>query len=180
MRARSKLAIMGYAITGVALVIVVLALLYVLVRWLWRKGRFGRLLLAAGFLGVSWSIYDAVYPPESFYAAELQRLVKVSLPAEAQFVYKTATYPDMHGDYSACFIVRLLAVAFEKLKASIDSEPTQEAKSLGCANMEKTLRPLNAMANQYTLTERATREDAEIFIELISNQNLAVISWYTW
>ncbi|GEM_PF-3550426 len=171
---------MEYAIAGVALVIVVLALLYVLVRWLWRKGRYGRLLLAVGFLGVLWSIYDAAYPPESFYAAELQRLVKVSLPAEAQFVYKTATYPDIHGDYSACFIVRLPAVAFEKLKVSIASEPTHEAKSFGCANMDKTLKPLNAMANQYTLTKRATREDAEIFIDLVPNLNLAVISWYAW
>jgi hypothetical protein len=165
---------MGYAIAGVVFLLVILALLYVLVRWLWFKGRYGRLLLTAGFLGVLWLIYDAVYPPESFYAAELQRLVNVSLPAEAQFVYKTATYPDIHGDYSACFIVRLPAVALDKLKTSIASEPAHETKSFGCAQ-----KPLNAMANQYTLTKRATREDAEIFIELISNQNLAVISWYT-
>jgi hypothetical protein len=171
---------MGFAIAGVILLLVVLALLYLLVRWLWRKGRYGRLLLAASFIGVLWSIYDAIYPPPSFYTAELQRLVNVSLPAEAQFVYKTATYPDIHGDYSACFIVHLSVAAMEQLKASIASDPVHESKSFGCANMDKTLKPLNAMASHYTLTKRANREDAEIFIELISTSNLAVISWYTW
>ena len=171
---------MGYAIAGAVLLLVVLALLYVLVRWLWLKGLYGRLLLAAGFLCALRSIYGAVYPPDSFYTAELQRLVKVSLPAEAQFIYKTATYPDIHGDYSACFIVRLPAVALDKLKTSIASEATHETKSVGCGNMDKSVKPLNVMANEYNLTKRATREDAEIFIQLISSQNLAVILWYEW
>ena len=172
---------MEYAIAGSVLLLVVLALSYALVRWLWRKGRYGRLLLVAGILGVLWSIYDAIYPPESFYVAELQRLVRLPLPAEARFVHKTATYPDFFGDYSACFIVHLSTDAMAKLKTSIASEPMHEVKADGCANMDENItKPLNLMANQYNLSKRATREDAEIFIELIPNQNLAVISWNTW
>ena len=133
-----------------------------------------------GFLWFAWSIYDAVYPPESFYVAELKNMVKVNLPSDAQFQFKTATYPDIHGDYSACFIVRLPQASWEQLKNSISSEPVHETKSEGCANMDKKLKPLNLMASQYNLSKRVSRENAEIFIELISDQKLAVISWYTW
>ncbi|MCE9633458.1 MAG: hypothetical protein K8Q92_04660 [Methylophilales bacterium] len=171
---------MGYAIAGVLLLLIVLALIYKSVRWLWLKGLYGRLFLVAGFIGVLWSIYDAIYPPESFYISELQRLTKVILPPEAKFLYKTTSYPDIHGDYSACFIVQLSANAAEKLKDAIASEPFHETKISGCPNIDNTLKPLNVMANQYTLSKRATREDVEIFIELIPNQNLAVISWYEW
>lgn len=171
---------MGYLIIGALLLLIVLAMLYLLVRWLWLKGRYGRLLIASSLLALLWSIYDAVYPSESFYAAELQHLIKISLPAESKFIYKTATYPDIHGDYSACFIVHLPATAFDKLKASIASEPMHQTISLGCTHMDKSQRPLNTTANKYILTKRATREDVEISIELIPNHNQAVISWYLW
>ncbi|TXI47533.1 hypothetical protein [Methylophilus sp.] len=169
----------GLIILGL-LLICIPVLLFFSVRWLWSKGRYGRMFLAASFLWVLWSIYDAVYPPQSFYTSELQRLVKVNLPSDAQFQYKTATYPDIHGDYSVCFIVRLSQTSWEQLKTSISSEPVHETKSDGCANMDKKLKPLSLMASQYTLTNRATREDAEILIELIPKENLAVISWYMW
>ena len=79
----SNVSHMGFTIAIVALLLVVLTLPYVLARWLWSKGRHGQLCLAAGFLWVLWSIYDAVYPPESFYVVELKILVKVNLPSDA-------------------------------------------------------------------------------------------------
>ncbi|WP_089374732.1 hypothetical protein [Methylobacillus rhizosphaerae] len=62
------------------------------------------------------------------YAAELQHFVYSPLKSKDKLIYKTATYPDFHGDYLVFFIVRLPAAAMEKLKTSIVSEPTHETK----------------------------------------------------
>jgi hypothetical protein len=154
--------------------------LYFLTRWLWSKGENGRLILCLGLVVLIWGIQDAIFPPESFYKSELKRLVNVDLPNDTKFQFKNASLPDLHGDYSACFIVLLSPNSWATLKASIESEPVQHSQSDGCTHKRGTRHPWNLAASQYTLTKRSTREDAEIQISLIPNENLAVISWYLW
>ena len=78
---------------------------------LWRSQRAGSRWLAIIPIGVLTylflQIYLGIYPREEFYRAEWQQHTGFPLPEHITFRAKSATYPDIHGDYSAAAVMEV-------------------------------------------------------------------------
>lgn len=58
----------------ITILIISLLLVATICYWLWRKGRAGRLLIIAFLSYISISAYFAIYPSDSFYKSEFERI----------------------------------------------------------------------------------------------------------
>lgn len=85
--------------------------------WLWRKGIVGRSILAMLVIILAGFVYIDIYPTESFYKAEFERVVGIPFPNEGQIVFKDASYPDFFGDYTSCALIDVPAGEYKKLLA---------------------------------------------------------------
>ena len=177
---------MGLVLVFAGIVIAAVAVAVFASRWLLRRGRVGRVILglmsaALGLMSAAlvWFVYEALYPPESFYLSEFERLTRISLPKQSQFVEKTATFPDHFGDYSACFIVRLSPEDIAALTAVLGVPKELRSEALRCSTQAPTSNSQTKTA-LYDLASRATRTDAQIYIAVSQSQNLAQVSWYLW
>jgi hypothetical protein len=59
--------------------------------------------------------YIGIFPDESFYADEFRDVTLRKLPASAEFISKSASYPDFHGDYCSRSEIRLAKKDYSKL-----------------------------------------------------------------
>jgi len=55
----------------------------------------------------SYSIYIAVYPADSFYFDDFKTVTSREIPKSALVIDKSASYPDFHGHYISCSLIRL-------------------------------------------------------------------------
>ncbi|MBS1546373.1 MAG: hypothetical protein JST38_12270 [Bacteroidetes bacterium] len=96
------------------LIVVGIPLLLVFITWwMWRsKQRIIRRLAfvpIALLIGLVLEVYWAFYPREEFYRAEWVENTGFILPDDIDFIAKSATYPDIHGDYSASAVMEVKA-----------------------------------------------------------------------
>ncbi len=96
------------------LIVIGIPLLLVFIAWrLWRSKRrlFRRLAFVpvAILVWLSLEAYWAFYPREEFYRDEWVQNTGFILPDDISFMAKSATYPDMHGDYSARAVMEVKA-----------------------------------------------------------------------
>lgn len=90
--------------------------------WLKRKGHkkfsFAFLILILGSL--SYIIYSAFYPNDSFYVREFESNTNIPFPASGFIINKDATYPDQHGSFTAVAVIRLSTqdyrVVYQKIR----------------------------------------------------------------
>lgn len=95
-----------------------------MIRWPGRR----RISLAVSvlLLGLlSFEIYRAFYPGEAFYRGEFERVAKVDFPASGRFTFKTATFPDIHGDYQSCALFLVNTADYLSLLSQIRKQPAQ-------------------------------------------------------
>lgn len=99
-------------------------------KWLLKKGKitiqksnqinkifaFVLFFIALGFT------YNAFYPNESFYVDEFKEVTNLEIPKSYNFIEKTASYPDFHGDYISCSEIKLSNDDFKNLLSSVKKE----------------------------------------------------------
>lgn len=68
------------------------------------------ILFLAGYLA-----YNAVYPSDSFYVAEYERLTERKIPKSAKIKYKESAYPDHFGKYHSVSHIEVSEKDFHKL-----------------------------------------------------------------
>ncbi|PTX91543.1 hypothetical protein DB354_16830 [Opitutus sp. ER46] len=76
-------------------------------RWLWLKSPYGRMACVVGIAVVGYQAWNAVFPPSSFYRDEFALRTGIAAPPSARFVFKHASFPDLHGDYAAECLFRV-------------------------------------------------------------------------
>ncbi|WP_426328470.1 hypothetical protein [Pedobacter sp. R-06] len=54
-----------------------------------------------------YSIYTAFYPQDSFYFEEYETVVRKTVPKSAEIISKSASYPDIHGNYCSVSLMKL-------------------------------------------------------------------------
>ncbi len=59
--------------------------------------------------------YIGIFPDESFYADEFKRVTLRKLPDSADFISKSASYPDFHGEYWSRSEIELSRPEYNKL-----------------------------------------------------------------
>lgn len=82
------------------------------------------LILAGLLLPFSYLVYGAFYPSDSFYREEFATLAKFSFPASGSIIRKSASYPDIHGDYAACARVEVSQIEYDRLLAHFANNPS--------------------------------------------------------
>jgi hypothetical protein len=98
------LVLMFIVIIGVPIVIS-----YFIYRWL-RKTEFKKyaIIFPIIILGtLTFFIYTAFYPTDSFYREDFESNTNLKLPETAKILAKDASYPDQFGDYWSSAIIQL-------------------------------------------------------------------------
>ncbi len=54
-----------------------------------------------------YQTYTAFFPTDSFYFDEFREVTLREPPPSSEIIYKNATYPDFHGDYSSIATIKL-------------------------------------------------------------------------
>lgn len=98
--------------------------------WLKQNNRFNnktvRLIntvyLSSLFIVAFYFTYDAFYPSENYYAEEFKTVTLRELPNSAEFVEKSTSYPDFHGDYCSSSQIKLSKEDFRKLFNEINHD----------------------------------------------------------
>lgn len=169
---------MGFLVLVVGIALAAFAAFLVLLIRLWRKGRMGKLVGVLLGAGVASQIYLAVYPPESFYRAEFERITGVAFPEDGEFLFKDASYPDFHGDYTSCALVKVTQDSFDHLKASLKPG----SNSLGQLGSECFEKLQESFPNRTPLIE-STAEDPKgeySYWALVAAQHEVVIHYVSW
>lgn len=163
-----------------AALLTVLLLATILVRCLWRKGVRGRSVLGLLTSVLAWNVHDAIYPDDSFYVAEFKHLSTITLPSTVEFLEKRASFPDLFGDYSACFIVWIPSDSMNSLLEQLDTPQNFSGKLLNCSSDISDNAEASFQIYEFDLSAKATREDAKISLSLVPQQNFAKITWSLW
>ncbi|MET4107214.1 hypothetical protein [Hymenobacter sp. UYP22] len=87
-------------------------------------------LLGCGLLVVSYFVYTAFYPTDEFYEKEFQHIAGLPFPKSGEILTKDASYPDQHGDYSACALVEVSPQEYQAILQRIAQDSSFAATSL--------------------------------------------------
>jgi hypothetical protein len=104
---------LGIIIAVILVVAIILCIptliIYFLYKWLTKKGYrwIGLLIIAISISTLVYCMYTAVYPTDSFYFEDFKKVTSLNIPKSAVILNKTASYPDFHGDYISCSIMKL-------------------------------------------------------------------------
>lgn len=69
-----------------------------------------------------YSAYEAVYPSDNFYLGEYTEVTLRPPPSTARVVAKSASYPDLHGDYCSYSRIELGLTAYEQLLRELSTD----------------------------------------------------------
>ena len=146
-------------------------------RWIWRKGLVARGTLVALLSLASWQLFEAVYPDDSFYISEAKRIVDLKIPGSAKLIYKTASFPDHFGDYSACIVLELTSPTTKQFQFDLGTTFQTENEFDSCG----TLRPgIKVAGLSYDLSNRATRSDVQFYVSAYPSIGKFQVSWGLW
>lgn len=57
-------------------------------------------------LWIGYYLYSAVFPDDDFYKSDYTEVTGLEFPADAKIISKTASFPDLFGDYISVFVIR--------------------------------------------------------------------------
>lgn len=101
------------------LIVVVPLGLSLIIYWFIKKRRWNKylsLLSLIPIIIVGYFIYDAIFPSETFYKEEFKIATDIDFPCNGKFIFKSATYPDIHGSYSSIFCFESDSIFFQELQ----------------------------------------------------------------
>lgn len=109
--------ILFYLLVFVVVLSIPSLLLYFLYRWLARKGYkwVGIIVILSSIAFLFFNIYTAIYPLDSFYFDDFKKIASREIPNSASIIEKTASYPDFHGKYISCSLIKLSKLDYAKL-----------------------------------------------------------------
>lgn len=166
------------------LILVIAVCLVVIIAWiailikLWRKGGIRRVISTAIAAGVIFLVYSAIYPHESFYKEEFERVTRLPFPASGKFLFKEATYPDFHGDYTSCALLEVSEKDYEALKSKM--RPQQS--SLGVISSQCLHHLFQSFSNLEVASETYTDDpNGEYnYWALVASRPAVIIHYVTW
>ena len=90
-------------------ILIAIVLSYFLFHFIKKKkyNKWLRLLALLPLLIVLYFFLVALFPGEDFYRQDFKKVAGIDLPKDAEFIYKSATYPDIHGDYTSVSIINV-------------------------------------------------------------------------
>lgn len=99
-----------------------------------RRSR--RLTYVAVSVFLAYSAYDAVYPSDDFFLGEYAEVTLRQAPDTARVIAKSASYPDLHGDYCSFSRIALGARDYDELLRQL-SEDSRLSPGEGLGSQEE-------------------------------------------
>ena len=95
---------------------------------------------------VGYFVYDAFYPSSEFYETDFKEVTGIELPKNSDFEYKTAGYPDTHGDYTSVSIIEVGTEFYKKLQIDLTENGfVENGERIGCIEMDNAKRNMNGL-----------------------------------
>jgi hypothetical protein len=113
-----------FLIIIIALIIALIAIIYGTIKMIFSKKKWVKIIaftLSFALIFLFFSIYKAFYPSDEFYIEEWNYSTDITFPKSANIIWKDATYPDQHGDYTSSAIIELSPKDFINLRNSINT-----------------------------------------------------------
>ncbi|KFF10075.1 hypothetical protein [Flavobacterium hydatis] len=97
---------------------------YFIYKWIKNKGldKRYRLLALIPIIITGYFIYDAFYPDSDFYKEDFKEVTEMEFPEKGEILYKTASYPDLFGDYTSSFLAEFDKTDINNLEANLKSK----------------------------------------------------------
>ena len=107
---------MSLIIKSAVVILIGILAIGLLFRWLWKSGPYARCAGVGILVILAYHVLTAVYPPRAFYEKEFALRTGLAMPNSATIVFKKASYPDFHGDYSCEVLFEVSKEDFEWLE----------------------------------------------------------------
>ena len=160
------MSILFYLIVLFLILILIIGILILLPIWVYKilnkKGintKWG-ILAFLPILIVGYFVYFAFYPPTEFYKTDFKEVTGIELPKNSKFEYKTAGYPDQHGDYTSVSIIEVGIDFYKKLQSNLTEHGLSEnEKRIGSREMDNAKKKMNELK----ITREFSKEKGDTF-----------------
>ena len=129
---------------------------------------------------VGYLIFEAFYPSESFYEDDFKEVTGIDFPKNAEFEYKTASFPDHFGDYTSVSLIKVENEFYAELPNKLLKRGLSEnIEKVGSAEMDKVKSKLNGRIIE---KEYALEESGEIYyyVGFLSDKETLIIERISW
>ena len=107
-------------LTILAFSLVIIGITWLITYCLRKIPKVGDLLSGLFVLFIVFRIVTAVWPRNSFYIDDFEYFTKLDLPEAVEVLYKSSSFPDMHGDYFSEALFRVKNLNVENMPANIE------------------------------------------------------------
>ena len=141
----------------------------------------GLAILATITIGTIYFSYTAFYPTNSFYEDEFEDNTGLDFPNSGDILTKDASYPDLHGDYSATALFKIDQNDFNFILNSIQKNTKFQLDTIpfkfNLANFDTTIKE-TSFTKCYTLN----RQDRNLIFTISFNDkdNIIEIQRDSW
>jgi len=105
-------------------------------------------------LAIAYFTYDSLFPSESFYEEEFKTVTLREIPESGEFIEKSASYPDFHGNYCSSSQIKLSNSDYKKLLEGLsnDKRIAEEKEITYFAEFSNTLKgkKTNSITRKFT------------------------------
>ncbi len=93
------------------------------------------------FLFSAYQTFNGFFPSKSFYEQEFKTVTLREIPKSAEFIEKTSSYPDFHGDYCSSSQIKLSKSDYQELLIELENDKriTKNGEQIGSEEFNKTL-----------------------------------------
>ncbi|MCW5645178.1 MAG: hypothetical protein KIT63_24005 [Rhodoferax sp.] len=110
--------------------------------------------------------YGAVYPSDDFFLGEYKEVTLREVPNTARVVAKSASYPDLHGDYCSFSRIQLGAPAYELVLRDLSTDTRlSPGEGLGSQEEQAVQRQVPRIGVRKSFT-RAVPGEADRFLAI--------------
>ena len=88
-----------------------------------------RILFYIPIFVVGYFIYDGIYPSSEFYKIDFKEVTEMKFPESGKIIYKTASFPDLHGDYTSSFLVEFDESDLTKIENKLKNDGFEEKEN---------------------------------------------------
>jgi hypothetical protein len=168
-------------------VAIVFLMLNAIAYWLWHKGYLWHFISFALFCIANFGaaillfeVYSEIYPLESFYKEEFVKVTGQDFPRSGRFLFKSASYPSIQGDYESCALIEVSMDDFSRLRSNMPEHHRAPSPiDTECMiNLTQVLGKVSILNEHFT--GNATRQNEDTYWALIAEKPQVLIHYVTW
>ncbi len=121
-------------------------------------------------LSLAYSIYGAMYPSDDFFLAEFKEVTLREPPFSSKIVAKSASYPDLHGDYCSYSRIELTPTDYSALLGEIEADSCFEpSEEVGSDEQQEALKAVPVIPTEKSFTRpKPGKPDHHLTVKFLS------------